>query len=96
MRFEWDAAKAEANLRKHGVAFETAVRVFLDPLALSDQDRIEGGEYRWRTLGMVDGIALLLVAHAAWDEEDGTEVIRIISARHAEKKERRRYEQEDR
>ncbi len=42
IRFEWDPAKAEANLRKHGVSFETAARVFSDPFALSEQDRIEG------------------------------------------------------
>ena len=57
------------------------------------QDRIENGEYRWQTLGVVDGYLLLLVAHAVRDDVDGTEVIRIISARRAEPKERKRYEQ---
>ena len=84
------------NLRKHGVSFETAARVFFDPSALSEQDRIEGGEYRWQTLGMVDGIVLLLVAHTVKDGEEGGEIIRIISARRADRRERRRYEQEDR
>lgn len=93
IRFEWDPAKADANRRKHGVTFEEAARVFADPLALSEQDRIEGNEYRWRTIGMVDGIILLLVAHANRDAEDGSEIIRIISARRADRKERRRYEQ---
>lgn len=93
MRFEWDDAKAASNLRKHRVSFETAARVFADPLALVEQDRIEGGEYRWQTVGLVDGHLLLLVAHVVRDDEDGAEVIRIISARRAEPKERRRYEQ---
>ena len=95
MRFEWDAVKADGNRKKHGVSFEVATRVFADPLALTEQDRIEGGEYRWQTLGMVDGVVLLLVAHAD-GEEDGSEVIRILSARRASAKERRRYEQENR
>ncbi|NLS20317.1 BrnT family toxin [Rhizobium sp. P40RR-XXII] len=98
-RFEWDPVKAAGNVRKHGVSFETAIRVFADPFALSHHDRIEGGEYRWQTLGMVEGHVLLLVAHTIHeDDEDGhaVEVIRIISARKAEKSERRRYEQETR
>jgi uncharacterized DUF497 family protein len=63
-RFEWDAAKAQANWRKHGVRFETAMRVFADPFALIEQDRIEAGEYRWRATGSPDaGVTLLVVAH---------------------------------
>lgn len=46
MRFVWDPAKAELNHRKHGIRFEDAVRVFFDPLHLTVQDRVEGGEYR--------------------------------------------------
>ncbi|WP_412033428.1 BrnT family toxin [Mesorhizobium sp. CO1-1-8] len=42
MRFEWDAEKAKSNFRKHGVSFDTAVRVFADPFALLEHDRIEG------------------------------------------------------
>jgi hypothetical protein len=98
-RFEWDPVKAAANLRKHRVSFEIAMRAFADPFALSEQDRIEGGERRWRTLGMVEGRVLLLIAHTFSDEdEDGEaiEVIRIISARAADRNERRRYEQETR
>ena len=91
-RFEWARAKAESNLRKHRVSFETATRVFADPFAVIGQDRIENGEHRWQTLGVVDGYLLLLVAHTVRDDEDGTEVIRIISARRAEPKERKRYE----
>jgi uncharacterized protein len=90
--FEWDPVKADSNLRKHGVSFETATRIFTDPNALTEQDRIEGGEHRWRTIGVVGGFMMLLVAHTV-HEQDGTETIRIISARHADRKERRRYEE---
>jgi len=96
-RFEWDSVKATSNLRKHGVSFETALRVFADPFALTARDRDEGGERRWQTLGVVEGHLLLLVAHTVREEtEDGQsiEVIRIISARAADRKERQRYEQE--
>ena len=75
------------------MSFETAVRAFADPFALVKQDRIENEELRWQTLGVADGYLLLLVAHTIQDDEDGTEVIRIISARRAEPKERKRYEQ---
>ncbi len=79
------------------MSFETAIRAFADPFAFTEQDRIEGGEQRWQTLGMVEGYVLLLVAHTIHEEdEDGqsVEIIRIISARPADRKERRRYEQE--
>lgn len=92
-RFEWDAAKEKVNLTKHRVSFETAAQAFADPFALVEQDRIENGEYRWQTIGLVGGYLLLLVAHTVQDGEDGAEVIRIISARRAEPKERKRYEQ---
>ena len=92
-KFEWDPAKALANLRKHGVSFETAMRVFADPLASSNQDRIEDGEPRWITIGVVEGYVLLVVAHTVRNEDDGTEIIRIISARRADPKERKDYEQ---
>lgn len=90
--FEWDNKKSQSNFRKHGIRFEEAAWVFDDPFAVSVQDRIENGEYRWQTIGRVGGCLLLLVAHTMRDHKDGTEVIRIISARRAEPKERRRYE----
>jgi uncharacterized DUF497 family protein len=92
IKFTWDEKKAIRNLQKPRVSFETATRAFADPFALMEQDRIEHGEYRWQTLGRVDGCLLLLVAHAV-ESEDGTEIIRIISARRAERKEWRKYEQ---
>lgn len=67
--------------------------VFGDPFAVSEQDRIESGEQRWQTVGMASGYLLLLVAHTARFESEGVEVVRIISARRVDRKERRRYEQ---
>jgi uncharacterized DUF497 family protein len=95
MRFEWDNAKARTNRRKHGVGFQVARNVFGDPDALVEQDRIEDGELRWQTIGMVDGLLLLLVAHTVEvDDDDADETIRIISARRANRRERSRYEKE--
>jgi uncharacterized DUF497 family protein len=93
LRFEWDPAKAASNLAKHGVGFDLAMRVFADPFARTEQDRIEGGEYRYQTIGMIEDNLLLLVAHT--DREEGAAtVVRIISARAATRRERRRYEQD--
>ena len=88
MEFEWDANKAKSNWVKHGIRFEDAVLVFDDPQHLSQQDRIENGEYRWQTIGLVYGI---VVTHTI-RFESGNEIIRIISARKADRKERSRYE----
>jgi uncharacterized protein len=93
-RFEWDPTKAANNLRKHGVSFETAARVFTDPYALVELDRIENGEERWQTIGVVEGVLMLMVAHTV-REQDDIEVIRIISARRGNRRERRRYEEEN-
>jgi uncharacterized protein len=93
--FEWDETKALRNLRKNGVVFDDAVGVFADPFAVMRQDRIEGGELRWQTLGMVAGHLVLLVAHTVGETQDDIEVIRIISARPADYKERKCYENQD-
>ena len=93
-RFEWDPTKAASNWKKHGVSFPTAARVFSDPYALVLQDRMENGEERWQTIGVVEGVVLLLVAHTV-REQDDVEVIRILSARRADRRERRRYEEEN-
>jgi uncharacterized DUF497 family protein len=99
VRIEWDATNDRRNQVKHGVAFEEAAHVFRDPLVVMVQDRIENGEERWQSIGMVAGV-LLLVAHTIDDEMgaegEAVEVFRIISARPATKAERVRYESEDR
>jgi uncharacterized DUF497 family protein len=55
VRIEWDATKNRRNQVKHGIAFEEAAHVFLDPLVVMVQDRIEDGEERWQSIGMVAG-----------------------------------------
>jgi uncharacterized protein len=93
LRFEWDPIKARLNHQKHGISFEDAMHVFEDPYALFEQDRIdETGEPRWQAIGFSGGVAVLLVAYTV--REEGTdEVVRLISARRATRKERNRYEQ---
>jgi uncharacterized DUF497 family protein len=92
VRFEWDDQKNASNLKKHGVRFETAARVFIDPWFVMEEDREVEGEMRWRTIGKVDGEMLLLVIHLLAEDGEGDELVRIISAREAAPKERRRYE----
>lgn len=92
MRFGWDLEKNRHNRAKHRLDFETAVLVFDDPNALTIQHRVVEGEQRWQTIGLVGGIALLLVAHTV-EEEHGEEMIRIISSRKATPHERRAYEE---
>lgn len=92
MRFEWDETKNRRNLGKHKISFETARLVFDDPHALSYREREMDGEGRWQTLGRIGGSITVLVAHTYW-EEDGEEVIRIISAPNATLSERRAYEE---
>jgi uncharacterized DUF497 family protein len=97
IRLEWHEAKSLSNRRKHGVSFEEASHVFRDPLYVSVQDRVEDGELRWQTLGRVENLILLTVAHTVREERDEgapVEVIHIVSARPATRKERRRYEDE--
>lgn len=96
-QFEWDAAKAIANMQKHGVTFEQAATVLLDALALTVYDEAHSQhEERWFTLGHDANGVLLAVAHTY--EAMGTTSlrVRIISAREATARERRSYENEPR
>jgi uncharacterized protein len=74
------------------VRFDDAMLVFADPFALMEQDRVDGGELRWQTIGLAGGVVVLLVAHTI-REEGADEIIRIISARKATMKECRRYDE---
>ena len=85
--WDWDDDKARRNRVKHGIAFETAVLIFDDPFALSEPDPHPDGD-RWRTIGAVD-TAVLFIVHTVLEPDGST---RIISARRASRKERRRYE----
>jgi uncharacterized DUF497 family protein len=85
--------KARANRRKHGVSSDDAIHVFEDPHALFEQDRSdEAGELRWEALGLAGGIAVLVMAHTVRETAED-EIVRIISARRATRKERTRYKQ---
>jgi uncharacterized DUF497 family protein len=87
MEFEWDAVKAAVNLRKHGVAFEDAARVFLDGGRLEIYDgREDYGEDRWATLGQVYATVLYVVYTVKHED-----TIRIISARRALSHEQKQY-----
>jgi uncharacterized DUF497 family protein len=83
--FEWDPAKAKANARKHGVSFEEALSVFYDEFAVQFfDDEHSPDEERFLLLGMSTGARLLLVCHC---EREAGNIIRIISARKATKRE---------
>jgi uncharacterized DUF497 family protein len=87
MKFEWDERKNRANIEKHGVGFETASRIFDGPVFTAVDDRFEYGEVRENSIGMVDGVLVLVVTHT---DRGGT--IRIISARPAKHAEGTNYE----
>jgi uncharacterized DUF497 family protein len=100
MRYEWDERKNRQNQRKHdGISFELAVLAFEDQNCIVERDRMDAsGEQRWHATGTAritpDVAAVLLVVHAYREESDGEEIIRIISARRAEKHEIRRYREQ--
>ncbi len=89
MQFEWDEAKAASNLKKHGIKFSEARTVFADDFArlIADPDH-SSHEERFILLGNSNQQRLLLVCHCERDENG----IRIISARKADKYERKQYE----
>jgi len=88
MDFEWDAKKAQKNLEKHGVSFEIAAAVFIDPNHITAiDDRFDYGEERLVTLGQTyDGVLVVVTT-----KRDEGQIIRIISARKANKRERSAY-----
>jgi uncharacterized DUF497 family protein len=89
IKFDWDPSKARRNSRKHRIDFDEASTVFADTLSITipDPDHSEDEE-RWVTLGLSNRHRLLVVVHT---EED--ETIRLISARRADRLERRKYEE---
>lgn len=90
--FKWDHEKAKINDDKHGVRFEEAASIFLDPKALSIYDEKHSQtEDRWLTLGISRSGRLLVVCHTFQDETSDSVVIRIISSRRATQKEAKPY-----
>ena len=90
MKFEWDDEKNQANIRKHGVSFEQAEAIFNGPLWSKVDDRFDYDETRIISIGVMEGTVLLVVVHT-----DRNEVTRIISARVANRQERKRYYDEE-
>ena len=83
MDIEWDAGKAAANFKKHGIRFEEGATSLLDPLALAQEDDSSEGEARWVLVGMSTSARLLTVVYTLRNENR----IRLISARNATRKE---------
>ena len=89
MKFDWDQAKANANSKKHGVTFEEARTIFFDDFAVQFFDEgHSSGEERFLLLGLSSDAKLLLVCHC---EPEHGNVVRIISARKATKREAAHY-----
>ena len=91
--FAWDPIKAKANARKHKVSFERAAEVFLDPFALSifDEDH-SAKEDRWITMGKDKSDVVLVIIHTFDEADKNQPTIRVISARKANKNERKQYD----
>ena len=89
MTFEWDADKNRANIRKHGLDFSDAWRVFAGPMSLNADVREDYGEDRWVGIGRL-GDVTVVIAFA----ERGHHTYRIISMRKARRHERLAHEEE--
>jgi uncharacterized DUF497 family protein len=90
-RIIWDETKNEETKRKHGISFETARFVFADPERLFRLDRSEentSGEERWQSLGMAEDVIFIVYTER---EAEGVNETRLITARLANKAERRTY-----
>ena len=86
MRFEWDERKNALNIKKHGISFSEAKTIFDDIVFTSFDDRFDYGEIREASIGAIQGVVVVVVVHT---EREG--VTRIISARKATRKERKKY-----
>ena len=88
VEFVWDEQKNESNIRKHGLDFADAHRIFAAPLLVARDDREEYGEERWTGIGLLD-LRVVVVVFSEPDER----TIRIISLRKALRYERARFEE---
>jgi hypothetical protein len=92
--FDWDPVKARQNLQKHGVSFERAARVFLDPFAITIFDEPHSDtEDRWVTIGAEANEVILIVIHTFRNIDAKLSLVRIISARKATREEARQYQE---
>ena len=86
MLSEWDEGKNQSNIAKHGISFERAKTMFDGPCLTLMDDRKDDGEEREISLGLLEGIAVIVVVHT-----ERVERTRIISARKANGREKRLY-----
>lgn len=86
MEFEWDQAKNRSNIRKHGIGFELAQRIFDGPVLTRLDNRRDYDENRFVSIGAADDVALVVVVHT-----DREERVRLISARAASRRETLAY-----
>ena len=88
MQFEWDEGKNLANIRKHKIDFADVPAMFEEPMLIELDDRFDYGEDRWMGIGFLDnGVAVVV-----WVERQN-DLIRLISARRANRYERQRFQQ---
>jgi uncharacterized DUF497 family protein len=92
VKFTWDEAKNKQNIKKHGFDFADATELFMGnaPFFVNLDTRQEHGEDRWKGIGMLQGIAVVVVIFTERD----TGTIRIISLRKANTQEKKKYEEE--
>ena len=91
LRITWDEAKNAENIQKHKISFDVAQYVFSDPMRIWRLDRSENntsGEERWQTIGKVGKTFFVVYTE---QEEETEKITRIVTARKAEKHERRSY-----
>lgn len=92
MLFTWDDEKEKINIRKHGVDFRAAARIFLDSDVMLEYNSVDEstGEERWDAIGVFEA-GILFVVYVERVTKRSNDIIRIISARYAEKEEKKRY-----
>lgn len=92
MKFEWDEVKNRLNIRKHGFDLSDVQKLFegVSPFLAEPDDRKEYGEVRWKGVGILNGVVVVVVVFAERYED----TIRIISLRRANLQERMSYEEE--
>ena len=89
MKFEWDENKNEANIRKRGIDFNDIPEIFDGPMIINFDDRVDYNEERYIGIGVLRNIVAVVVF-----VEKGDDVVRIISARKANKHESKNFEKE--
>ncbi len=88
MQFEWDDTKNIVNIRKHGIDFVDATEVFEHPMLIRRDDREDYGEERWTGIGLMRMHTIVVVY-----VEKHYDIVRLISARKATRRETKRYEE---